>query len=49
MKDFRINFTQSFEETLTFQGNDEAEAEAEANLLSEWGSGEVVIHSITEE
>ena len=47
MKDFRINFTQSFEETLTFQGKDEAEAEA--NLLSEWGSGEVVIHSITEE
>ena len=47
MKDFRINFTQSFEETLTFQGKDEAEAEA--NLLAEWGSGEVVIHSIAEE
>ena len=47
MKNYLIHFTQSFEETLTFQGNDEAEAEA--NLLSEWGSGEVVIHSITEE
>ena len=47
MKEYSIYFTQSFEETRTFQG--ENEEEAKANLLSEWGSGEVVIHSITEE
>ena len=46
MKNYQIHFTQSFEETLTFQGNDEEEAK-EA-LLAEWGSGEVEIHSIEE-
>ena len=46
MREYSINFTQSFEETLTFQG--ENEEEAKANLLSEWGSGEVEIHTINE-
>ena len=46
VKNYQIHFTQSFEETLTFQGNDEEEAK-EA-LLAEWGSGEVEIHSIEE-
>ena len=47
MANYTFHFTQSFEEVITIQANDEAEAEA--NLRSEWGSGELEIHSITEE
>ena len=44
MNNYTFNFTQSFEEVITIQANDEAEAEEQ--LRNEWGSGELEIHSI---
>jgi len=48
MKTYTFHFTQSFEETIPFQANNQAEAEEQ--LEKEWGMcSELEIHSVTEE
>ena len=47
MKNYRIDFTQAFDENLVFEANDEQEAEAK--LYEEWSSGEITINYIQEE
>ena len=47
MKNYRIDFTQSFDENIVVEASDEQEAEAK--LYQDWGAGEITIHSLEEE